>query len=233
VNYPSRRASAALIAIIGAGLAVSCGGDDEVQPPKPATPPTMAIASLTSAGGPQWKRGDSDTCVERGRDDRDTIVLTVSLTDFVLRPPGTCNVNACGQLLVRVDPSGDSEAVRIGAAQTSVDLPFNDLPDGSHTLRAELNYTSGKSVLDVDKNPLVDEVTVDLRPIGGCTGATDAGTDAPTDAAIDAANDGASDASDDADTGTDAPTDASSDADAGPDAPTDAPSDAPTDTKPG
>ena len=218
MNDPFRRMCAVLIGLTSAGFAASaCSGDDETQAPKPATPPTMQIVTLTAAGGPQWKQGDSDTCIERGRDDAGTVVLGASLTDFVLRPPGTCSVSACGQLLIRIDPSGESELQRVDAAQTSVDLAFKDLPDGSHVLRAELHYSTGKPALGADKNPVVDEVTIDLRPIGGCGGATDAGTDAPTDAATDAPTDGSSgDASDDASD------DASGDAEAGTDAPSDA-----------
>ena len=217
MNDPSRRTCAVLLGLASAGFAASaCSGDDETQAPRPATPPTMQIVTLTAAGGPQWKQGDSDTCIERGRDDAGTVVLGASLTDFVLRPPGTCSVSACGQLLIRIDPSGESELQRVDAAQTSVDLAFKDLPDGSHVLRAELHYSTGKAVLGADKNPVVDEVTIDLRPVGGCGGATDAGTDATPDATPDAPTDGSSG-------------DASSDAEAGTDAGTDAPSDAPSD----
>lgn len=218
MNDPFRRMCAVLIGLTSAGFAASaCSGDDETQAPKPATPPTMQIVTLTAAGGPQWKQGDSDTCIERGRDDAGTVVLGASLTDFVLRPPGTCSVSACGQLLIRVDPSGESELQRVDAAQTSVDLAFKDLPDGSHVLRTELHYTTGKAVLGADKNPVVDEVTIDLRPIGGCGGATDAGTDATPDATPDAPTDGSS-----GDASGDASSDASGDAEAGTDAPGDA-----------
>ncbi len=221
------RTRLALVALAVCGAtAVSCGSDDDSNPPAPPTPPTMKITSLTSGGGPQWKPGDADNCVERGRDDKGTVVLTVALTDFILRPPNTCAVSACGQLRLRIDPSGETETARIDAAQTAVDVPMADLPDGSHVLRAELYFNSDKAALDADKNPVVDEVSIDLKPVGGCGGATDAGTDAAsdagaeggTDAAVDAATESGTDAAADAtaDTGTDAlqevGTDAASDA---------------------
>ncbi len=213
----------ALVALAVCGAAaVNCGGDDESNPPAPPTPPTLKITSLTAGGGPQWKPGDADGCVERGRDDKGTVVLAVALTDFILRPPNTCAVSACGQLRLRIDPSGDTETVRIDAAQTAVDVPMADLPDGPHVLRAELYFNSGKPALDANKNPVADEVSIDLKPVGGCGGATDAGADAAsdggteggTDAATDAASDGATDAGSDAtgDTGTDALQEVGSDA---------------------
>ena len=206
-----RRTQLALAALAMCGAAVvSCGGDDESNPPAPPTPPTMKVVSLTSAGGPQWKPADADNCVERGRDDKGTVVLSVALTDFILRPPDTCAVSACGQLRLRIDPSGETEAVRIDAAQTAIDVPMSDLPEGSHVLRAELYFNSGRAALDADKNPVVDEVSIDLKPVGGCGGATDAGSDAASDAGAEGGLDAAADAT--SDSSTDSASDASSDA---------------------
>jgi hypothetical protein len=129
---------------------------------------------------------------------------------------------------VRVDPSGDTETLRVKAAQSSVDLAFAGLPDGPHVIRAELLYSNDKPVLDAEKNPLVDDVSIDLVAVGACGSASDGGFDAAADAGD--AGDGG-DASADASTDAEAGADAEGGSDAGADTGGDAPADAVLDSK--
>lgn len=220
----------------------ACGGDDDDPVVVIPDDPTLAISAIQPVGGPRWEPG-SGSCVEVGRDPKQTIAVLMA-TNFKLRPPGTCgSLQNCGMLRVRIDPSGDTETLRIESASSTVEVPFEGLELGSHTFRVELLNASGIEVNDRVKDsstygsPLVTEVTLDVTAAGDCGGSVTDGGDAATDADTDASTDGGQDASDagsDAtEAGDDADTDASdgeSDASEGGtnDASTDAPNDAPT-----
>ncbi|MBE7480519.1 MAG: hypothetical protein HS104_11120 [Polyangiaceae bacterium] len=197
-------------------------GDDETTPPAPLPPPVVSIVSVQSVGGPSWKPGDAP-CVELGQDADQTVVVSIDMTNsegeatFTLRPPGTCgSERQCGTALLRVDPSGEGEALRVSGAQTSLAAKLATLGTGTRIFRVELREADGDPVLDKQtKETLFDEATLEVKAPGGCGGASDAGSDAASDAGSDAASDAGSDAASDAgsDAGSDAASDAASDAD--------------------
>jgi hypothetical protein len=207
----------ALLAVIGALWSQGCGSSDSGTPPGPPPPATLSITSIQGVGSPAWLPG-SGSCVEVGRDATQTVVVSVSAAvadgsgaAYALRPPGACgSVQSCGTVILRIDPSGDTEAVRVRAAQSAIAVAFGGLSRGSHTFRAELVNAAGNPVRAPEGGVGVySEVTLDVTDPGGCSG--DAGSDAG-DAGQDA-SDAASDASDAGSDASDA-----SDADAGPDA---------------
>lgn len=228
--------------VLGALLALgttygitACGGDDDSPVVLVLPDPTLALVAIQPVGGPRWEPGGG-TCVEIGHDPGQTIAVLVA-TNYKLRPPGACgSTSQCGSLLLRLDPSGDTEALRIQSPSSTIEVPFESLALGTHTFRVELLGATGKNVIDklddsaTYKQPLVTEVTLDVTAVGDCnpsvTDAGDASTDAETDASTDAGDAGAeAEAGDDADidANTDAETDASEDASS--DAETDAPND--------
>jgi hypothetical protein len=238
----NRFALGALFALAVTYGITACGGDDDASVVVVLDDPTLAITALQPVGGPRWEPG-SGTCVEVGRDPKQTIAL-LAATNYRLRPAGTCgSFSQCGTVRVRLDPSGDTEALRVESSSATVEIPFDTIALGSHTFRLELIDKNGNNVIDkVDdsstyKLPLVTEVTLDVTAAGDCGGTVADGGDASTDADIDASTDGGEDASDagsdateagdDADTGA---SDAQSDASEGGsnDASADGPKDAPT-----
>ena len=204
-------------------LLAGCSSDDTTVA-APVTPPTVALSSITSAGGRTEGNG---SCLEVGRDPAKTVVVNASLSEgFSLRPPGTCGgLQLCGRLRFRLDPSGDSEALKVEAAQSAVQVPLENVTLGSHVFQLELLNDAGQITLDPTKSPNVVSVTLDVKDPGGCGGAVDAGSDAAQDAGTDAAADAAEDAPLDA--APDAPGDAA--LDQANDAPQDAASDTSTD----
>lgn len=189
-------------------LVTACGDDDETTPPDPPPPPTLSIVAVQGVGGPRWQPSDPG-CVELGHDTDQTVVVTIAVTDFALRPPGTCgSARVCGTAVLRVDPSGSGEALVVQAAQTALEAKLGALGAGSHTFRVELRDRDGAPVLDEETQaPLAAEATLEVKPVGGC-GGLDGGADAGPDA--DAESDAEADAS--ADTGADTGADAESDA---------------------
>ncbi len=202
------------LGLAGALVVAACSGDDETASPAPLPPPGVAIVSVQGVGGPVWTPAKQG-CVELGHDAEQTVVVTITTSDFVLRPPGTCGSSRqCGTAVLRVDPSGTGEALRIEAAQVAIEAKLATLGAGNRTFRVELENRLGEPVIDQEtKAPLFAEITVDVQPVGGCTGASDAGPDA--DAA-------AADAMSDAEAGIDAPDDAADAAGASDDASSDA-----------
>lgn len=220
-----------LVAIsVGSIAASACSDDETVVSSGPSVPPSLEIQSLSPVGGPSWTAG-SDGCVEVGRDPDQTIVVVLNVSDFSLRPPGTCgSIRQCGVAVLRVDPADENELLRVDSAQEAVPAPFAGLPLGPHTFQVELVSDDGDPVIDEDAGvPLVRSVSVEVKAAGECGGsvdagpdASDAGTDAPDDATPDAGDAPADAASD---TATDAAADVSGDAmpvDAAPDADPDA-----------
>jgi len=223
--------------VFAAWLSSACSDDSTTPVKTPKVRPTLEITAIESVGGPRWEPGQ-DKCVELGRDPDQTIVTTIDLTgiadtgeslaSFTLRPPGTCgSVRQCGTAVLRIDPNGESEALRVQAAQSALAAAFEKLGPGSHTFRVELRSAADQPVMDVETGaPLFREVTLEVKEPGGCGGTSDAGNDASdaSDAdAADAADAGdASDASDasDANDAADAPdaSDASDASDAASDA---------------
>lgn len=222
-------------AALGLGLAVSvglalvaCGDDESSTSTAPKTPPGLSLVSVEGVGGPRWEPG-GDSCVELGHDPKQTIAVVIGLSSFTLRPPGTCGgTRQCGTALLRVDPSGDGEALRVEAAQTTLAASFSALGPGSHTFRVELRDKQGLPQIDVEAGAtLFSEVTLEVKEPGGCGGAVDSGSDATDAGGDDASGDAGSDAGGDAgdDGGGDADaagTDASDAGDAGSEASADA-----------
>ena len=102
-------------------LVTACGDDDETTPPDPPPPPTLSIVAVQGVGGPRWQPSDPGG-VELGHDTDHTVVVTIAVTDFALRPPGTCgSARVCGTAVLRVDPSGSGEALTVQAAQTALE----------------------------------------------------------------------------------------------------------------
>jgi hypothetical protein len=193
---------AALAWIACAVVALACG-DDEASAPAPKPPPTLAIASVSSAGGPTWTPG-SATCVEVGSDPAGTLVVGLQIEHFSLRAPGACaGLRPCGTAVLLLDGSSVAES-----ATTAISLRLLEsdasIEPGPREFRVELRDHTGAQVLDQELNPVSDEVTLDVRLPGGCTGLPDAGPDAPADAGDggdapdggDAANDASPDAFD-------------------------------------
>jgi len=211
-------------ALVGGTVAAlsACSSDSSSGTTIPQPPPSMTIAAIQSVGGPRWEPGQA-ACVEIGRDPAQTLAVILDVENFSLRPPGACgSLRQCGRALLRVDPAGDGEAIRIEAPKATLEVSFDGVALGSHTFRAELRDQRGDPVENKEAGAvLFSEVTLEVKDVGGCGGTIpDAGSDADTDAASDASSDAdidaASDASSDADT--DASTDAGSDADAATDA---------------
>jgi hypothetical protein len=206
-------------------VATACGDDDEtVSTPKP--PPELAITEVRSAGGPVWTPGSGESCVEAGSDPSGSLLVSIAPKNFTLRPPGACgSLRPCGTAVLMLD---GTQAAESGSNVLSVAFggPDAGLAFGEHTFRAELRDHLGDVVLDAEQQVVSNEVVLEVRAPGGCTGATDAGSDAPADGAADAGNDAAEDAASDAsaDAAADAGTDGTS-----PDSGTDAASDAPND----
>ena len=204
---------ATALALVSA-LAAACGGDDEA-PAAPRPTPTLAVSSLSSAGGPTWTPESGD-CVAVGADPAGTVVVSIAVEHFTLRPPGACGgIRPCGTAVLFVDESqvDQSSSQALAASFSGGD---GGLAPGEHTFRVELRDHLGDVVLAPDDRVISDEVVVVVAGPGGC-GSADAGVDAAPDA-----GDGGSDAA------PDAPLDGSPDAplDAPPDAPSDSPADA-------
>jgi hypothetical protein len=195
-----RRAAAAGLLL---ALIPSACGDDDTKSPSPKPTPTLAIASVSSAGGPTWAPGSAG-CVEIGSDPGGTILVTLQIKDFSLRPPGACGgLRPCGTALLFLDGATVAES-----ATTAISVPFGQLDaglgSGHRTFRVELRDHVSAPVVDKELNVIADEVTLEVRAPGGCAGGADSGSDAPPDAPPDAGVDGGEDA------GTDAPADAPS-----------------------
>lgn len=201
-------------------LVTACGDDDETTPPDPPPPPTLSIVAVQGVGGPRWQPSDPG-CVELGHDTDQTVVVTIAVTDFALRPPGTCgSARVCGTAVLRVDPSGSGEALVVQAAQTALEAKLGALGAGSHTFRVELRDRDGAPVLDEETQaPLAAEATLAVKPVGGCgglDGGADAGPDADAEADTGADADASADAESDAgDAGDAADATDAMDADAG------------------
>jgi multidrug efflux pump subunit AcrA (membrane-fusion protein) len=192
--------SAALLSV----AIVACG-DDEATTTSKQDPPGLSLVAVEGVGGPRWEPG-KDGCIELGRDAAQTVVVNVAVSSFVLRPPGTCgSARQCGTVLLRIDPSADTEALSVSAAQASVAASFAKLGAGSHTFRAELRDADGDPVVDPEAGATLHaEVTLEVKAPGGCGGGADAGSDADpdadNDAGLDADNDAGLDATSDAST---------------------------------
>lgn len=240
MNGRTRFSLGALAALSATYAITACGGDDSSVVVVLADP-TLAITALQPVGGPRWEPG-SGSCVEVGRDPKQTIAL-LAASNFSLRPSGTCgSLSQCGSVRVRLDPSGDTEALRVDSSSSTVEIPFETVALGTHTFRLELLDKNGNNVIDkmedssTYKSALVTEVTLDVTAAGDCGGnagdAGDAGSDASEEDASDAGSDAPDDvteAGDDASDASDASDDASDSGEAGPsDASPDAPKDAPT-----
>ena len=202
----------ALAVSLSLGLILAACGDDDEAVSKPKPPPTLAFASVTSAGGPLWTPASSENCVELGSDPAQTLVFAVTATDFTLRPPGACgSLRPCGVAVLFMD---DVEVARAGTANIS--LPFANaeggLGTGQRSFRVELRDHLGEVVLGAEQQVISAEVALDVRAPGGCVPDLDGGSDAPSDAPPDSPEDAGSDA----EAGTDAQSDAS---DAASDAP--------------
>lgn len=201
-------------------LVTACGDDDETTPPDPPPPPTLSIVAVQGVGGPRWQPSDPG-CVELGHDTDQTVVVTIAVTDFALRPPGTCgSARVCGTAVLRVDPSGSGEALAVQAAQTALEAKLGALGAGSHTFRIELRDRDGAPVLDKETQAsLFAEATLEVKPVGGCggpDGGADAGPDADAEADTGADADASADAESDAgDAGDAADATDAMDADAG------------------
>ncbi len=220
-----RRLAWCSLAALSALALYACGGDDDTSN-RPRPPPTLALASVTSAGGPTWTPSSAESCVEIGSDPAGTIVVNVVRQNFELRPPGACGgLRPCGTVVLLID--GDQVAE---SATEAVGFGFGSsgLGTGQHLLRVELRDQDGLPVMDPDQKLIGDEATLEVRAPGGCGAGSDAGTDTGVE------DSGGEDALSDApptEGGPDATPDATPDAgtDAAPDASGDASSDAPAD----
>lgn len=197
-------------AALGSAALAACSGDEEVKV-TPRPPPTLTLQQLAPVGGPVLTPG-SGTCLEQGRDANGTVVVSVSFTDFVLRPPGLCGGSRCGRVVVRVDPTESGEALRVEGVSPAIDLPLADLELGSRVIRVELVDDQGRTLVDKDDAFVGMEIAVQLVAAMGCSAP-------PADAGADADSDAGADAQADADAGADAEPD-------GGDATADAPADA-------
>lgn len=188
-------------------LGAACGSD-EAAPETPKPTPTLTITGMRSAGGPSWAPG-SGSCVELGTDPDATVIVTVAVTDFTLRPPGACgSARPCGTVLLTIDGTTLAQA-----ASTEVPAKLGQTDAGvlgERSFRVELRDHLGDVVLDPEQRVIADEVVVEVRTAGGCSGAPDAAADAPPDATADAEPDATADAASEA--GDAAGPDAASDA---------------------
>jgi len=177
------RSLAVGLGLLGALATGACGDDESGGSSTPAAPPGLSIVAVQGVGGPRWEPGKGE-CVELGQDPDQTVVVTIAVSSFLLRPPGTCSSGSqCGTALLRIDPSGDSEALQVRAAQTALEAKLGTLGAGSHVFRVELRDDGDAPVIDKEAGgPLVSEVTLTVKAPGGCGGAVDAGGDADASA---------------------------------------------------
>lgn len=158
------------------GLVAACssdekGGDGTRQLGEPAL-------SVQSVGGVTGPSGTLD--VELGCDGK--LPLTVSVTNFALRPPDACfRYPQCGQIAVLIDPvlvdGGVSDAAALQlSATTFIDVDFGVLeePEGEHLLRIELREDGMETAaLGEGGKPLASELRVNATLASDC----DAGAD--------------------------------------------------------
>jgi hypothetical protein len=195
-------------ALLGLALPVvmlACGGDDSSPVIIASAPPTLALKAIQPVGGPRWEPG-GPSCVEVGQDPKQTVAVVADIANFKLRPPGACgSASVCGQAVLRLDPVGETEAVRVSAAAETMELAFDEIPLGTHTFRVELVKQSGANVIDKEAGaPLAVEVTLDVVAPGECEGVIpDGGTDASEDGGSDASEDGGDAGGDASDAGED------------------------------
>lgn len=185
------------------GLLFACGDDDEDKTSRPLPPVTLSIVAVQGVGGPKWVPG-GEPCVEVGGDPDKTVAVSIGTSSFTFRPPGACgSLPHCGRAVLRLDPSGETQALRVEAAQATLEASFDGVELGTHLFRVELIEDDGTPIKDPEGGAtLFSEVSLDVKAPGGCSGTTDAGSDAgdggtdASDAGLEDASEAGADASD-------------------------------------
>lgn len=153
----------------------ACSSDEENGDARPLGEPELSIRSL---GGVTEPSGT----VEVELDCDAKLPLTVSVTNFALRPPDACfRYPQCGQIAVLIDPvlvdGGvvDAAATQLSATTfTDIDFAVLDEPEGEHLLRIELREDGMETAaLGEGGKPLASELRVNATLASDC----DAGAD--------------------------------------------------------
>lgn len=198
--------------LLAAGLALSasfalfsgCGDDDDGSTARALDPTELWIVAIQGVEGPRWEPG-AEACVEIGADPKQTVAVTIGTKNFTFRPPGACgSLPQCGRAVLRLDPDGDAQGLRVEAAQAVIEASFDGIEPGSHLFRVELIDDKGRPIKSAEAGAtLFSQVELDVKTPGGCTGTLpDAGPDADPDASdggLEDASDGSSDDAADAD----------------------------------
>ena len=149
------------------GAFEACSGDDAVEPLGAAGPSNIAITSVSLGDGAAL------ACDY-------TVGVVVEVDNWLLRPPGACAVQKCGQVRVTLlDSDGGTAATQV-AASTGVGLKLNrNVTAGSYTLWAELVQTGVNSVTPIvgsdAGNTAVEMPLTVLLPVTDCSSSGSAG----------------------------------------------------------
>lgn len=138
-------------------LAIPACSDSSESDSKPLLgPPSVHIDSP-----------EDGTCVVARSDDENTVSVSVSTTNWTMRPPGFCGetYEQCGFAVFFVDDVAVAKS-----ASVVTDLPFvqalpeNTQTPSTHTIRVELHGDDNVVQLDHDGNPLQASVEVNVAP---------------------------------------------------------------------
>lgn len=195
-------------------------------------PPSLSIANLLPAGGPQWTPGSTE-CLARGQDPDGTVVVVLKIdTDekipnWTLAPPYGCGVTPqCGFVVVTataLDSTGSpigTPTVRVPAVATTIAVPLGRLArqTGSDRFRIVVALWDGTNLKPFTSGDTAMTVQTDVEL---CTPRIDGGADAAPSAEGDggrdasASLDGGAEASSNAESGIHSATDGGHDATAG------------------
>jgi hypothetical protein len=122
-------------------------------------------------------------CAVLWNDETWVLRTTVSITNWLMRPPGFCGLlPQCGHAVVFVDD------VRVASASSlAIDVP---MASGDHNLRIELRTDEDAVAMDGNERLLAAEANVHaLAPGLSCSAGIDGGIDAPVETGSDADSD--------------------------------------------
>jgi hypothetical protein len=150
-----------------AAAVCACGDDEASENAEPPEPPEIRIASITASGNQRWLEGQP---LQVGCDLTLVVEIGGRLDDWIFSAPGGCTGSVqCGFVALRINPSGDTEALEARSATPfiSVDLEPLAAVSGRHQLQAELRRTDGSPFL-VEEQPVSHRLEVELVEPSGC-----------------------------------------------------------------
>lgn len=130
-----------------AALTFGCGDDESSKTEERLDSAVARLATIAAPGQDGWKAGNDVTCVEPGSDADATLLVTLKLSNFALRPRFGCgDLTQCGFVEISlIDAAGDLVLQRQAAAST-INLPFATLeqPEGRFAFEARLLNEAGE-----------------------------------------------------------------------------------------